>query len=449
MSIEQFGESLLGDIRKRRQKEARRARKQAERQALLGLGVNIAAKIGNEMLANKTRDFIKQEPVWSATQTQNKALDNSSYFLNIENQINARTDGGDDILWAMENLGGEFESIIARNVPDKYVGEAGPYREWLENEKKKMAKDWVENEYRPGLELAKQISSKEDFESMVALNAKRAAPNNLGSWLTRKSANVLGGKSEEDIELEALEAITEGRMAENAEKLNTFMETYRSLGDMTRAYDVANIVFPEQEISEDERYNINRTDRITNIDDQLVVYQEIEKTDRNTGEKLTEINIEERQKPKVVFKPDADPDEINLDVIKSLNTIFNFDKDGRNVLTETAFTAFVAEATGDGLNVQAPKTVAEHDKLQAIYRTYLTNEKNLQNQFKNQQTLKIFDLIVGEPEEFMNMLNSALVEDDPEKRRIGMQNLTMDIVRKMGLAEQLLKGEVIDYRTLQ
>ena len=74
---------------------------------------------------------------------------------------------------------------------------------------------------------------------------------------------------------------------------------------------------------------------------------------------------------------------------------------------------------------------------------------NLQNQFRNQQTLKVFDLMVGEPEEFMNMLNSALVEDDPEKRRIAMENLTMDIVTKMGLAEKLLRGEVIDYRTLQ
>ena len=47
------------------------------------------------------------------------------------------------------------------------------------------------------------------------------------------------------------------------------------------------------------------------------------------------------------------------------------------------------------------------------------------------------------------MLNSALVEDDPNKRRIGLENLTMDIVSKMGLADRLLKGEVIDYRTLQ
>ena len=449
MSIEQFGESLLGDIRKRRQDEERRARKRADRQALLGLGVGIAAKIGNEMLANKTRDFLKQEPVWSATQTQNKALDNSSYFLNIENQINARADGGDDVSWAMENLGTDFEAIITRNLPDKYVGEAGPYREWLENEKKKMAEDWAKNQYQPGLALARQISSEEDFESMVALNAKRAAPNNIGSWLIRKGAGVLGGKSEEDIELEALEAITEGRMAENAEKLNTFMETYRSLGDMTRAYNVANIVFPEQEISEDERYDINRTDKITNVDDQLIVYQQVEKTDRNTGEKITQINMEEGQKPKIVFKPEANPNEINLDVMKALNTSFNFDKDGRTMLEPKAFAAFVAEATGENLNVQSPKTVDEHNKLQAIYRTYLTTEANLQNQFKNQQTLKIFDLMVGEPEEFLNMLNSALVEDDPEKRRIGIENLTTDIVRKMALAERLLKGEVIDYRTLQ
>ena len=47
MAIQQFGESLLGDIRKRRQDEERRNRKRADREALLGRGVGLAGKIGN------------------------------------------------------------------------------------------------------------------------------------------------------------------------------------------------------------------------------------------------------------------------------------------------------------------------------------------------------------------------------------------------------------------
>ena len=199
---------------------------------------------------------------------------------------------------------------------------------------------------------------------------------------------------------------------------------------------------------EDEKFRINRIQKIANVDDQLIVYEQVDKEEINTGEKTTEVNMGEQAKPRILFKPDSDPEQIKLDTMKALNTSFNFEKDGRLLLKPEAFSKFAAEATGQNLNVQSPKTVEEHNNLQAIYATYLEDPNNLQDQFRNQKTLKIFDLMVGEPEEFMNMLSSALAEDDPDKRRIGIENLAMSIAQKMILAEDLLSGKVRDYRDL-
>lgn len=442
MSIEQFGESLLTDIRKRREQESRRLRKQEERQALLGLGIGLAAKIGNERLAAKTNNFLTQESVWNANLTQKQARSYTADLFNTETQMAAQ---GGELEWTLKNMGPQFEEYLQRNLPDDVTGKAGPYEEWREKQKLAMANDWLENQYRPALALAKKVASEEDYSAMVELNTKKAAPSTLGSWLTRTGANLLGGKDQKDVETEAVVAITEGRMAKNAEKLNTFMSTYKRTGDIVRAFDIANITFPEEEISDDEKFKINRTQKLQEIDDRLVVYEEVEKTEINTGEKTTEINVTDEGKPRVIFEPDSDDNTISLDTMKGLNTIFNFEKDGRQLLRPQAFANFADEATNAKLNIQAPKTLEEHNQLQAIYRTYLDNPDNLRDEYRNQKTLRTFDLVVGEPEELQAMLSSVLVETDPVKRNIAMQELQTFIASKLSFAEQLQSATILDY----
>ena len=61
MAIEEYGASLLADVRQRRDREAKQMRKQEERNALMGLGVGLGVKIGNEYLQNKAQNFFNQE----------------------------------------------------------------------------------------------------------------------------------------------------------------------------------------------------------------------------------------------------------------------------------------------------------------------------------------------------------------------------------------------------
>ena len=62
MSIEQFGESLLSDVRQRREKRERDARKRAEKEAMLGLGFTLATKVGEQVMSNKAQAFLQSEP---------------------------------------------------------------------------------------------------------------------------------------------------------------------------------------------------------------------------------------------------------------------------------------------------------------------------------------------------------------------------------------------------
>ena len=63
MAIEQLGESLLADVRKRKDNQLRRMQKEQEKAALWGLGATLGVKIGNEVLRNKAQNFFNQADV--------------------------------------------------------------------------------------------------------------------------------------------------------------------------------------------------------------------------------------------------------------------------------------------------------------------------------------------------------------------------------------------------
>ena len=60
MAIREFGESLLADVRKRKDEQARSARKRADRAALLDFGTGVAVSIGNKLL-NKQLTKLRKE----------------------------------------------------------------------------------------------------------------------------------------------------------------------------------------------------------------------------------------------------------------------------------------------------------------------------------------------------------------------------------------------------
>jgi hypothetical protein len=81
MAIEQLGESLLSDVRKRNEQAAKRARKEEEKAALLGLGVNLAGMVGNQILESKANAFFNNQ------ETLNKRLQVKNNYLAAEQDV--------------------------------------------------------------------------------------------------------------------------------------------------------------------------------------------------------------------------------------------------------------------------------------------------------------------------------------------------------------------------
>ena len=180
MSIQPFAQSLLSDVRKRREEEERRLRKQRERQELMGLGLGLAVKIGNEALANKTSNFLLNEQVWNANQTQKLARKNAASFYNIQSAVDAS--GGDARSWAAKNMMPEFQARAEEILADEFTGAAGPYQELVRKKVDELADQWAKD-YEEALQLSSKIASEDDYNSMVALNAKKARPNDIASIL--------------------------------------------------------------------------------------------------------------------------------------------------------------------------------------------------------------------------------------------------------------------------
>ena len=259
MSIEQFGQSLLSDVRKRREDQQRRLRKEEERQALLGLGVSLATKIGNERLANKTAEFLKQEPIYDQTLIQKSANRAQTVQAGIQQQLDSQ--GLDIETWAYNQARPLVEAGIKAELQDpSQTTEYTDYSSVVDKRTKAVAKTYADS-YRELTRLSDRVLSEEDFEAQLALHTNKGLSQDVGQYALREISEFFGGKSREDIELEALTAITEGPMAQNAQALDTFMKAYRSVGSLARAQDFTDVVVGK--ISDDKLITVEEDEPIT------------------------------------------------------------------------------------------------------------------------------------------------------------------------------------------
>jgi hypothetical protein len=391
MSIEQFGESLLGDIRKRRERQERDLRKQQERQALLGLGINIAAKIGNERLASKTQDFLKKEPFLLGQQAQKTALGYTSQLNQYRSAIQQGGDGyssGDTIGYAMTQFKPEFEARAKEELANTYTGDLTTYNAKVRQETKRMAEEWA-RDYDQAISLADEVLDKDSYSAMVKLRATKANPTNMGDYITRGISSLFGGKSQEEFEEEAFEAITEEM--EDAEELNTFMTTFKTFGDMVRAYEFTKDVFPEAAFGPNKTTKVEETPDVRVLDDKIYVGKKIKTTDLITQDVKEEVVFEtdEMNRP-VPLVDTTDPEEAMRTLLKQKNDTYNYGIRAFSVLKPEAFEGFMAAATAQSLKPENPSTLEEYNKIGRLYRTWLKG--NVQDPAAEQLERELIDI---------------------------------------------------------
>ena len=286
MAIEQYGESILADVRQRRREQERRMEKDAIKTALTGLGVTIGYRVGNQVLASNMSNFLNNEEVLAAKAQYKSALNNQASLFGLQKQIASSGMSATDFF--ADRMRPQFEARAKEVVPFDRVGRAGAYDEMVTAEVRKMAEEQAAA-YNRALEAANNLSSEEDFANMVALNAKEAKATNILDAATRSIGRFFTGRSAQDVEEDAFNAITNGRMSQNAEKMALFMEEYERTKDLVSAFDFANFVIPEP--SEEERFVTDKKTKYVELGNRVYKTTKTTKTDRNTGAKIEEPEI--------------------------------------------------------------------------------------------------------------------------------------------------------------
>ena len=321
----------------------------------------------------------------------------------------------------------EFEARAKENLDIDVTGPAGAYESLVTKKVREFA-ELQANSHQKALELANKVSSTEDFDAAVALNAKKVRPSSVGDFVAGKIKNFFTGNSREDIEEEALLAITEGPMSKNSEKLNVFMKEYNRTKDVVGSFDFANFVVPEP-TEEDKLFKVDEKVIYKEIGDTVYQVTTTKKENRNTGD------IREEESVKAI-----EPTEEGFTgaSAKAFSTIFNYGKDGRDELTTDAFADFAREAKDLGIRPEAPLSLKDFTTLGEIYSKYTDNPQNLRDQFRQDQILNIQEVLISDAEEIKAMI--AGLEEDPSKRKQLVQVLRYRLAELMNLSESMITG---------
>lgn len=416
MAIEQYGESILAGVRSRQEQDRKRREKEGLQAALAGLGVTIGYKVGNQVLANSMNNFLNNEDVFAAKAQYKAALNNQASVLGLQKEIEKSGMSTTDFF--ADKMRPQFEARAKEVVPFDRVGPAGAYDEMVTAEVRKMAEQQAEA-YSKALEAANNLSSEEDFTNMIALNAKEAKATNIFDAATRTVGRFFTGRTAQDVEEDALNAITNGRMSNNAEKLNIFMEEYNRTKDLQGSYDFANLVVPEP--TEEERFLESIKIEYVELGDNIYKRETVERKDRNTGE----IKIEQKE-PELATEF-QDEEETETAAVKGLMSTFNYGTNARDELTTPAYAEFVRQArdpevTGmkNPINPEQPRTIEEYRKLAEIYNGLTTEKNNLRDAFRQEQVINFQELLLNDAvdiQAFLAIMKTGTKEEKDEAIR--------------------------------
>lgn len=444
MAIAQLGESLLGDIRKRNEENAKRQEKIARNTALGKLAIKGGMAIGNKLLEDQANNFFQNEQMLAATATQNKAITNAQNLMSIQKKAEAQGMSVKD--YKFEQVRPEFEARLKEKLPANLAGDVEGFNALVSKEAMRYVDEW-DKKYQEGIEIAGGLGNAQDFESMLKLNAGKVVSENVGSWATKNFMRLFSGKSNDDIQREAVLAIADNEMVDNAEKLNLFMEEYALTNNVNEAKRFADIVIPPEKVKGTETTTEN--EKIINAGGKAIVVTEIVTENPTTGKKTIKYKKNEQNAPAITVLNAEDVATVDAKVTNSLMSTFNFGTNARDELTTKAYAGFVREAKAQNIMPTAPKTVAEYTALTELYTKYAEEPNNLADSAREAQVLSMQDVLMGDGIELKAFI--ASMTEKPEEREKILQDILMvlsDINSKARKIVEDREEEEEDYNNL-
>jgi len=285
MAIEQFGESLLSEKRKRDQDQAKKLRKREERNALLGLAGTVGIGLYRSNLQKKQQDFMNSEGVMNARIQYNHA-ERIAKATDAERQ-NYMSSGGIDNYYynsAFNDIKQEYLTKYSGDLDRVAYINAGKEDAVIAKDARAVATERSAAQ-KAREEFADRFRAQGSFEDVLKMTSKR--PDSAFEGFT----NFLRGTSNEELDRRSLQAFREsslGRLALPASpsqqsEARRLQEAYDLTGSIIEAQDLADL----GQLKRDTEKKVTFQGGFNSVTGKYNYSKQVKQFDRITGEELS------------------------------------------------------------------------------------------------------------------------------------------------------------------
>ena len=440
MAIDELGLSLLArqerlseEERERRRKERKRAR----REELMGKAAGIGLNIGNRILAEKTNDFLNSEQVFNQRIKYKTATNHAE---RIQDQEKLIQDSG---LSASHYYSNRYKPHLKAKADELFKEEKldeDAYNAYM-TEQADAYGEKMALKHNEALRLANQVISSDSYDNVIKMANKR--PKDVGDYVI----GLFKGKSKQNIDDEAFEAIKKHAATQNADEFIEFFEgEYRTTRDLARSHDFAKKVFPG---IVSETFTMSEFESEV-VNDQLVIIEKTESYDTSSPEwRLKDKSPIDSDWKKVTYDMRT-PGEIDIaknKLIKSFNDNFNYGIRGHEILTTKGFEKFRA-IVPEHIHLERITNVEDLGIVSKAWAQIVSEDVNLNSTGKDAIAKEAFSIISNSLPQKIEILQAKIAETPEEESRLTKEFLTgfandVTLVRQyLGGADLIPKGRV-------
>jgi len=274
MAIEEFGKSLLADVRKRKDDQARDARRREERNALKELAITGVVSIGNSMLKDKANSFLETEDFYRQNMQFKKGHGIANEY--ITNEKLAREDTlGYDAYWSNVAPSGQVDAAMTEKYGDMKKYNTADWKDMRTTLMQDIGTDARKN-HEEGLVQAQSFinQSGDEGEDFYASYAKKSRPTTLKDLIMNKAKEALGGN---DLNVASRELTRKGYLGD-AQALIAYDKAWDKTGDnkISKFFaDTSKKLGGAAPIIKEDFEDLGGTDSLGNALPQVKVYKAI------------------------------------------------------------------------------------------------------------------------------------------------------------------------------
>jgi hypothetical protein len=264
MAIEKYGQSLLADVRSRRDDRDRKAERSEKKQAIAGLLVGGGVAIGNAYLKGKANKFLESEAFMKENMEFKKGYNISNEF--IETEKLARNDKlGYDNYWTKVAGKETVDTAMAEKFGEAKKYSASEWKDLRSNLRSEVgAAAKIQHEKGLGDAQSFIASTGSKGAEFYADFAKKSRPTNVKDLIMQKTQSLFGSK---DLNVEA-RALKRKKYLTSAEGIVSFDKAYDATGNTRIAEFFADTTIQlgaAAPVLEDEYVDIGGTDSMTGL----------------------------------------------------------------------------------------------------------------------------------------------------------------------------------------